>query len=108
MSRSGIAKIFAPIAALIALLWALIEFSQILSRIKMVLDGVIFISNTYNSATSAWEAFNVWKTNVTYQISQPIFNAVPFLDIVPGLFWDIIKVIILLYIALWLLDQFMR
>jgi hypothetical protein len=100
-----IGKIFAPIAALIAGLLALFEFYQLLNRIKMLADAINFISDKYNSVTSTWNGFFLWKQNATYLMTQPVYNAFPILDIVPGIVWDILKVVILLYVALWFLDH---
>jgi len=101
----GIGKILAPIFALIAVFFAVIELSQALNKIKMVLDAIIFISDTYNSAAMAWSGFILWKGNVTYQISHPIYNAFPILDLVPGIVWNIIIGLICIYVALWILNR---
>ena len=103
----GIGKILAIFGALVAAVFAWIEFYQALNRIKMIVNAINFIFDTYNSATSAWSSFILWKGNLTYQISQPIFDALPVLQIVPGIIWNIIIGAILLYIAIWILDQVM-
>ena len=108
MTRSLIRTILAPFLAIIALIIGLIELYQVLNRIKMVLDAIVFISNTYNSATTAWTDFTLWKANVSYQISQPIFSALPFLGMIPDIFWDLLKAIIFIYIGLLILDWISR
>ena len=102
---SGIGKILAPIFALVAALLALYEFYQLLNRIKMIADALKFIFDTYYSTTQALDSFALWKANVTYQISAPVFNAIPMLEVVPGFFWDLLKLVILICIVLWLLDR---
>jgi hypothetical protein len=105
MLPRGIGKILAPIFALGLAIWGLIELSQALNKIKMIVDAINFIFGSYNSATSAWVNFTLWKGNATLLVSQPIFNAFPILDIVPGIFWDILKAAILIYFAIWILDR---
>jgi hypothetical protein len=101
----GVGKILAPIAALVALLFALMELYQALNRIKMIIDGLIFISDTYNSAMRAWSNFTTWKGEVIYQIYQPVYNAFPILQNVPGIVWNILIGLIFIYIAYKIIDR---
>lgn len=100
-----IGKILVPIFAIIAIFIAYIEFSQALSKIQMMINAITFISDTYNSAMMLWTNFTLWKGNVTYQISQPIFNTFPFLEIVPGIVWNIVIGLICIYFVLWIIDH---
>ena len=74
----------------------------------MIFDAINFIADGYYSVTSTVTNFTLWKSNATYLLTQPVFNALPFLQIVPEVVWDICKAIILFYIALLILEWLMR
>jgi hypothetical protein len=103
-----IKTIFAPIIGIAALLWGLYELYDTLNKIKMVVDVINFLFGSYNSATSAWTNFTLWKSNATYLVVHPVFNALPFLDVVPGIVWSFLKALVLLLFGLWILDQVIR
>lgn len=74
----------------------------------MIFDAINFISDGYNSVTSTYTNFTLWKSNATYLVTQPVFSALPFLQMVPEVVWDLMKAAILFYIGLLILDWLMR
>lgn len=68
------------------------------------MQSISFLVHTI-SAKSTLTNFTFWKENATYMISQPVFNAFPILDSVPGLVWSFVKAVVLILIGLWILDR---
>jgi len=103
-----IGKILAPFFVLAAFIWAWVEFAQAIHKIQMIIEAITFISDTYHSVSSVYTNFTLWKNNATQLITQPVFSALPFLDVVPDFIWDFAKALVLFLIGLWILDQLLR
>ena len=61
---------------------ALLGFCQSLSRLKMIIDSVFFLSDIKNAINQTSGNLSIWKTT----IHVPIFNQIPFLNTIPSFF----------------------
>jgi len=84
---------YVAIASITGLI-AFFGFYLSLSRLKMIADALIFISDPKNAINQTSGNLSMWKTS----INIPIFNQIPFLNTIPGFVWDIAYSIITLLI----------
>jgi len=69
------------------------------SRLNVIADAVIFLSDTKNAINQSPGNLSLWKT----PIDIPILNQIPFLNTIPGFIMDIAFSIIMLLIFIWAL-----
>ena len=78
---------------------ALFGFYQSFSRLLLIVNGVIFLSETKNAINQTSDNLSLWKTS----INVPIFNQIPVLNTIPAFIGDIAFSLIMLLIFIYAL-----